>query len=435
MDTGVVKIYSAEDAPRLRYIAGILLGDLLGLNWEIVTDKRKLGKNPVINYSTEELKGSFRISPSGLLFEKGTKGRNIEITRWKGLPVFFSTDEASDLPFDIFAASFFIVSRYEEYLEFKPDQFGRFPAAESLAHRNGFLHIPVVDIWAKEWTRILIIKFQNLVFRKNKFSSIVTIDVDQPFRYLGKDVFRNIGGLIRDFSNNKGQIGNRYRIVTHGERDPWDVFDYIFEKISSSGLQARFFIPTGDHSAFDKNPVWNNDDFKILVKKIISKFGFGLHPSFHASADEEKLKTEYLRLKKLTSVATGHSRFHFVKFRMPHSLRNLIANGITEDYSMGYPDEPGFRAGISRPFRFYDMERESETALTIFPFQVMDGTLFQYKKLGPDESLGIITDLISETRKAGGTFISIWHNTSLLETVEHKGWRELFESMLKLQAQ
>jgi signal transduction histidine kinase len=118
---------------------------------------------------------------------------------------------------------------------------------------------------------------------------------------------------------------------------------------------------------------------------------------------------------------------------MPHSYRCLIKAGITEDYSMGYPEEPGFRAGIARPFFFYDVAGDIKTNLKIFPFQVMDGTLHQYKKLDAAASEAIIMNLMDQTRKAGGLFVSLWHNTSLLETPEWKSWRDLFESMLQMQ--
>jgi hypothetical protein len=100
---------------------------------------------------------------------------------------------------------------------------------------------------------------------------------------------------------------------------------------------------------------------------------------------------------------------------------------------MGYPDEPGFRAGIARPYLFYDVSADQQTNLRIVPFQVMDGTLFQYKNLDPAASQEIILKLMNETRKAGGLFVSIWHNTSLLETPEWKRWRGLFELMLQMQ--
>jgi hypothetical protein len=115
------------------------------------------------------------------------------------------------------------------------------------------------------------------------------------------------------------------------------------------------------------------------------------------------------------------------------SYRILLKTGIREDYSMGYPDEPGFRASIARPYFFYDVEEDKPTELKIVPFQVMDATLYKYKKLDHKASLDIILKLISETRKAGGLFVTIWHNTSLLNNTECKGWREVFESMLKAQ--
>ena len=133
--------------------------------------------------------------------------KEIIVSEWKGLPVFFQTSSDSDLPFDIFAASFFLVSRYEEYLEFQPDEYGRFPASSSLAFKNGFLGIPVVDLWAKEMAKAFLKKFQTLVFKRNEYKALLTIDTDQPFAYLGKNLFRSIGGLFRDIKNNTGTCG------------------------------------------------------------------------------------------------------------------------------------------------------------------------------------------------------------------------------------
>lgn len=70
MYSGSVRVFSSHDSPRLRYIAGIILGDILGLTWELISDKRRLGKHPVINYSNEKIAGSFRINPDPIIFEK-----------------------------------------------------------------------------------------------------------------------------------------------------------------------------------------------------------------------------------------------------------------------------------------------------------------------------------------------------------------------------
>jgi hypothetical protein len=433
MDYGSLKIFTVSDVPRLRYIVEIIFGEILGLNWEIVSDKRKLGKNPVINYSEDDLKGSFNIQPHGLLTETGLRTCDPVISEWKGLPVFFQSPPGYDLPFDIFAASFYLVSRYEEYLGFEPDKYGRFRGSQCLAYRNNFLLKPIIDLWSRELSKVLLLKYQNLTFKRNVFKSILTVDIDQPFAYLGKDIFRSLGGLIKDVRQGAGKAGERYRTVTKGEKDPYDVFDYIFNTIGKQNLDVRFFIPTGNRSDYDKNPSWQNEDYRRLIKQVAENYSIGLHPSFTASDNYPILINEKQRLQSITSKDIMLSRFHYIHMRFPGSLKNLIAAGITEDYSMGYPDEPGFRAGIARPFYFYDIPEEKKSSLRIFPFQVMDGTFSQYKSMDADSSSGLIGSIITETRKVGGLFVSIWHNTTLLDNQEGKKWRNTFENMLKLQ--
>lgn len=433
MDARPVKIYSTKNIPRLRYIAGIILGDILGLSWEIITDKRKLGKHPVINYSSEKIAGSFKINPDSLLFETGIDTREIIVTEWQGLPVFFQTPSDSDLPFDIFAASFFLVTRYEEYLEFQPDEYGRFPASSSLAFKNGFLAIPIVDLWTKEMSKTFLKHFQNMAFKQNEYKSLLTIDADEPFAYHGKSLLKSIGKLFRDIKSHGGNEGDRKGILAMGEKDPYDVFDYIIENIVKSNADVRFFFPVGDHSKFDKNPSWKNDEYRKLIQSIADIFKTGLHPSFYSAGNSSMINTEAVRLKTILGNEITSSRFHYIRLFMPGSYHDIHEAGILEDYSMGYPDEPGFRAGIARSYYFYDVPEDHQTNLKIIPFQVMDVMLYNNKNPDPAVSREVILNLINETRKVGGLFVSIWHNTTLLDTPEWLGWREVFEFTLKNQ--
>jgi hypothetical protein len=433
MNSRPVIIYSSENVPRLRYIAEIILGDIMGLSWGITSDKRKLGKHPVINYSAENISGAFKISPDPLLFETEIVSRNIIVDEWKGLPVFFLTSSDSDLPFDIFAASFFLVSRYEEYLEFQPDEYGRFQASSSLAFRHGFLGIPVVDRWVREMSKVLLKRFQTLAFKRNEYKALITIDSDEPFAYLGKSLLSSIGGLFQDLKSNPGHAGDRYRIMAKGEKDPLDVFGYILGAIEKSNTEARFFFPVGDHSKFDKNPSWKNEEYRKLINGVAERFQTGLHPSFFAAGNLSIINSEKARLKAILEKEVVSSRFHYTRLFMPRSYRDIIKAGIQEEYSMGYPEEPGFRAGIARPFYFYDVSEDQQTRLRIIPFQVMDKTLIKNKCLDRTTSKEVILKLINETRKAGGLFVSIWHNTSLLDDPSGQGWREVFEFLLKSQ--
>ena len=428
-----MKIYCTRDMPRLRYIAEIILGEILGLAWDVTSDKRKLGKCPVINYSEENITGSLKIKPVSLLFETGVRNHEILVSRWKGFPVFFTSQDEPDLPFDIFAASFYLVTRYEEYIEFEPDTYGRFKASSSIAYKNGFLEIPVIDLWCREFSKVLLKKFQTLTFKRNEFRALLTIDTDQPFESPGKSLLDSIGGLLMNFKNKTGTIGEHHRSIARSERDPWEVFDYIFKNIEMNGSDARFFFPVGDHSRYDKNPSWKNDKYRSLINRIAVKYKTGLHSSFNAAINYSMICNELSRLKTILSGEVVSNRFHYIRLLFPDSFRDIIKAGITDEYSMGYPDEAGFRAGIARPFYFYDILEDHPTGLRIYPFQVMDSALFQDKKTDSAQSMDLIQRLISETRKAGGLFVSIWHNSLLAESDAMPGRREVFEFMLKNQ--
>jgi hypothetical protein len=431
MDQGPVKIYTSGVSPRLSFITDLILNEILGLSCEIITDRRRIGKYPVINYSGEEIKGAFKISPAAILFEKGIRDQDIEITRWNNLPVFFRCQSDSDIPFDIFAASFYMVSRYEEYLDFEPDEFGRFPASASLAYKNGFLEQPVVDLWVRELAKALVRKYHNLAFRRNEYRELVTFDMDEPFAYLGKNLIGDIGGFLHDITASKGQASHRFGCLAKGEKDPYEVLDYIFDSVVTNNTPARVFFPVGDHSDHDLNPSWKNDDYRDLITGTENKSDIGIHPSFKACTDLPELRKELTRLRTITGTRITKSRFHFLRISMPYSYTNLSGTGINEDYSMGFPDEVGFRAGIARPFFFYNVSDDEPSDLRIIPFQVMDITLKEYKKMNPDTAIQVITKAKAVIKNVGGLFISIWHNTTLLDTPDGRKWRSVFEYTLR----
>ncbi len=245
MLTGPVKIFTTSIVPRLNYVADLILNDILGLSWKVITDRRKLGKGTIINYSNEIVPGSFRLSPVTLLFESGIRKQEIYVNNWKNLPVFFQTTEDSDLPFDIFAATFFLVSRYEEYLDFEPDEHGRFRASHSLAYKHGFLGIPVINLWAVELARLLLRKYQTITFRRNDFKALLTIDVDEPFAYRGRNLIGNIGEFINDITSKPHKAAHRLGCLAGREKDPYEVFDYLADNIRDSKADAKFFFPVG----------------------------------------------------------------------------------------------------------------------------------------------------------------------------------------------
>ena len=432
MSTKKLRIYSPVITPRLEYIAGELFSSVLGVDYEITDDRRKIGNNPAIIYSDEKVKDQFVIRPSGLLSMQGVTPLEPPVARIGDMPVLFASDNG-DFPFDIFSAAFYMLSRYEEYLPFYPDAHGRFPGARSVAYREGFLNLPVVDIWARYLANSLVKHFPAFTIRHNEYRALLTVDVDQPFAYRHRGFLRSFGGLVKGLTGTGASPAERIRTIRGKKDDPYDSFGYIEEQTGKHGCETLYFFPVGDHGEYDRNPHHKDHEYVSIIRKYDTQARTGIHPSYRSSGRPRVLLTEVDRYSHITGHEPESARQHWLLLKMPDTYQAFESAGIRVDYTMGYADEPGFRAGIARPFRFYDLRREKTSGLTVIPFQVMDGTLRQYRHLTAEAAIATVSDLIAATRKAGGLFVSIWHNTSLSETNGWEGWREVFEKTLEMQ--
>jgi hypothetical protein len=435
MTGDVLKIYSPCSTARLEYVAGVIFSDILGINYEIVTDYACLSEKPAINYSDEEREGEIKIIPAGLIHSSGIKQVDPKVL-WDGeTPVLFPSSGESVFPFDIFSASFYMLSRYEEYQSFHNDIHGRFPASLSLAFREGFLKLPVVDLWAKMLGRELSVKYPEIKVRDTSYDALMTFDVDQAFAYIGKGFLRSAGGFLNDVLKKHSNPLVRLRALLGRREDPYNLFSYMEDHVKRYGSKVIFFFPVGDRYDHDRNPSYRDNDYRALINRICGNYECGIHSSYHSSGRPNVLAAEMDHYREITGFNAKKCRQHWLLLNLPSTYRNFIAEGIYFDYTMGFADEPGFRAGIARPFLFYDLLMDQTTDLTVVPFQVMDGTLMQYKNMTPGNAINEIASLINITREVGGLFVSVWHNTSLTETDGWEGWRRVFEETLRMQKQ
>jgi len=428
-------IYSPKISKRLKYIFKLIFKDLIGTEFKITTDPEEFQsfEGIKINYSTKVFNDEIFFYSSNLLFEIGIVGQELKFIDFEDTKAFFPNyEEKSALAFDPFAASFFLVSRYEEYLPYVRDKYSRFEAKESIAFKYGFLQKPLVNIYAQKIAEIISNKFPDFKPKFRQFSFIPTIDIDAAYSYKCKGVFRTLGGYYKSILKFDFQeILERTEVILGLKKDPFDTYNYQFKIQKEYELKPIYFILFADYGLNDKNISVNNFKFQKLIKSLGDYAEVGIHPSFGSNANPEKLKIEVKKLSQILKREITKSRQHFLKLSLPTIYRNLLNLDITDDYTMGYASEPGFRASICDPFYFYDLDLETETNLRIHPFAFMDGTLKDYMQLSDKESLIIIKSLIEEVKKVKGTFISIWHNESLSDKKRWKGWRNVYEEMNK----
>ena len=371
-------------------------------------------------------------SSTKILFQSGLNLEELSTVIYKNISVPFPVyQKESKLPFDVFAAAFYFVSRYEEYMPYRKDEHGRFTAHESFAYKHGFLHKPVINIWAHEIAAIIHQHYPEFVPNFQKFKFIPTYDIDQAWSYYEKGLTRNTGGLLRDiWQLNLQKIGQRFRVLLGKEKDPFDTFDFQFALQKQYKLRPIYFILFGLLGPWDKNISSSNNTFRALIKSLADRAKIGIHLSYASNENPDLIGSESRDLEKVIKVEITRSRQHYLRLHLPDTYRNLLALDLVEDYTMGYAAEPGFRAGICTPFHFYDLDYETETKMLVFPFAVMDGTLRDYKDVGIEEAKAIIQSLIYEVKAVNGTFISLWHNESFSDQDRWKGWREVYTYML-----
>lgn len=431
----MILVYTQKITPRVRYIFKHIFSRILKAEVDFTTKVEKFvaHNGPKLSYTKIPLGNEFFIKSHELLFDQGVSDIDINIQNWDGVPCFFSAGAKSSIPFDIFAASFYLVSRYEEYLPHVKDEHERFKAEQSLAHKYRFLEKPVVDIWAIKLKEILLEKFPTYEFGTRKFSYISTIDIDNAFAYKHKSFVRSSGGFVNDFFRLRlRNFWDRLLVLLGIRKDPYDVFDKILELNNSHQITSIFFFLIADYTTYDTNVSAAKNKFRLLIKHVSDYASVGLHPSYFTMKNLTMLKKEKERIEGITNIPTQRSRQHFLRFSLPETYQNLIDLEIEEDYSMGYASEPGFRAGTCTPFYFYDLDFEIQTPLKVFPFALMDTTLNDYMGLTPKQSLVKIKELHDEVKKVNGTFITLFHNESVSGYLRWRGWQKVYETMLKM---
>jgi len=428
----MVLVYSNEITPRIEYIFKLIFARILGIEVEFTSNSSNFQKSEQakINYSFEKFGNEFYIKPHPLLFYKALIEPTINSVWYEGQKYFFESSTDSDLPFDVFAASFYLVTRYEEYLETEKDEFGRYPAEKSILFKYNLLEKPVVNIWSLMLADKLRGKYPFLNITKKKFSFISTIDVDNAWAFKNKGFFRISGAILHAFLIGKfGELALRIKVLTGKKMDPYDTYAYLNAVFKGNEEKVKYFFLVGNYGHYDKNISYKKSQLRKLIKKTSTKYEVGIHPSFSSvkKGGEDKVLQEINRLENIIHKEIKISRQHYLGLMMPRSYRRLIRAGISEDYTMGYSSKPGFRAGICTPYCFYDLKKEKATNLLIVPFQVMDGTLRHYLKLSPRDAIEVTEKLMEEVKKVGGAFVSIWHNETVTDEGIWKGYKEVFE--------
>lgn len=421
----MITLYTEKESPRLTYICKHLFANVLGHDFRITTEDSEAVD---IRYAQEKNSDTLTIHPHGLLFERDILPQEVTTTSWQGLPALFPT--AGDIPFDLFSAAFFLLSRYEEYTATRSDSHGRFLAEDSVAYQQGFLTEPIIDRWAHQLLKQL--TSISEAEHPRHFTYIPTIDVDNVFAFRNHGLLQTAYCLLRDKLKGKEKLFNlRSKVVLRKQEDPYFNLQEVADMHQGLPEKPMFFYHCGTFGKRDKRTLLPSRRYKKIRQSLERQVTSGLHPSYNASQQWWRFQLENGALKHcLGKSDTDHCRFHYLRFTLPDTYEKLIKEGFQSDWSLCYSNDPGFRAGTSFPFQFYNLERDEERPLTLYPTVVMDKSLRNNLKLSLAESEAYILSLSEKVQAVQGHFITLFHNEHLTDEMDWQGWKDLYQRVI-----
>jgi len=383
-------------------------------NLELVfsIDSEKGPNDFVIYYGVEE--GDLQIPPCGLLEENQQLVFNFPWTKFELMDNL--TIAQNTLSIDVFGVVFWFISRYEECQFHGPyDEYDRFPSSASLINTLGLLDFPVVDHLLHEFSNLL--KNKGLDVFNSESNLEISFDIDNGTAYNEKGLLRNVLGFGKDlFLLRFKKIFQRSSVLLGHSKDPFDHFEKILKVPQNSKSKNCIFFWIGDYGKNDKGLHWKNLWIRKWIKELANVIEIGIHPSFNSYGNAAQFSIELERLESITAQKISKNRFHFLRFHLPESYQMLESKAIEEDYSMGYSDVFGYRAGTGLAFFWYDLKNERATNLKIHPFVMMDSLAYFKLKLNAAEFLDEVKRFHSQATRIGGKVHVIFHN-------EHFAWK------------
>ncbi len=325
---------------------------------------------------------------------------------------------------DDVAEAFFHLARIEE-LEAPRDKHGRFAAASSC--------LDPLDPPLERLRRGLGLEPPR--WRGARFAVALTHDVDVPWRWTRPGIrgsaarlkshvlSRRVSPALRETRALVGMPLHRLRGT-----DPNWCFESVLAAEAEREASSTFFLLAGHNVPHDGAAPAVYDRLRPrLVETIRANGGeVGLHGSYRSARDPALLAREAEVLGALGTEVRGQ-RYHYLRVDPHANLAPLTALGLRYDSTLGFPDAPGFRAGIAQPFRPWDVAGDRPLDLVEIPLAAMDVTLGEERYLGLSarEAEPRLLALLDWAAEHGGGFSVLWH-TDRFDRATARGWDGLY---------
>lgn len=422
-----------------QYIVYTLFNDFLGIDCEIsISDT---AQDYIISFDNSELiirDSFFKNYPKAYSYLKASAlpGNTLytrnTFTIERDIPIIYGSEELVITEnrivcgIDIFASAFFMLSRWEEFVNKTRDEHYIFPASASTSYTNGFFNRPVVN----EYVEMLWELMQRLGYKGTRkigdFEIVLTHDIDhldypRTFRILlGDIVKRKQVKLALDHLNTYLKTG----------LNPYDSFDFIMTCSERLNLKSHFyFMAANTNQIWDKPFYLTSRRFKEKIKEIKTRgHVIGFHPGYYTCNDEELWKAEKNRLEQAVHQKIVEGRQHYLRFEIPLTYRIWESNNMEIDSSLGDNHHEGYRCGTGDSFTVFDFLERKRLKIRERPLIIMDGNFSSYT---PEYAIEVIRSYIASAKKYRSALTLLFHNSTFYGE-NWKGYDSIYRKSLGL---
>jgi len=215
-------------------------------------------------------------------------------------------------------------------------------------------------------------------------------------------------------------------------------FDELVQMEAQFGRKSRFNFYGGSDSILRRPRDWLIDpgysvetpEIRDAIRTLrAGGYDIGLHPSFAAWNDVDRMASEKTRLETALGEPVVQVRMHWLRFSWADTWHAQEACGLRDDSTLGFNDRPGFRAAAALAFHPWDAKRQTPMQLTATPMTLMDSQVYDYHSAEPDERRVIMAKLIREVHDVAGKVTIIWHPHVLSPDY---GWADGYRDFLHL---
>lgn len=416
---------------RLAFTLDLVFTRMLGLEINVCSTMEDAGPGPAIRYGESTAHDVLHIPDVGLLWENGFEASPPKVAAHHGLPKVCFAEQ-----FDLLSAVFWMVTEYENYRDPSFDHHHRYTLSP-IHQQLGLERNPIVHLWVSELEEQLMKRWPEL--RREQQTPVhhheITFDLDNPWKYLYKPLWVQLGGLAKALSTLRfTEIKERLQTLITGN-DPNDTLDIIYQICPAESI--TFFILLENLHANDSRFTWRHKRWRKRINEIASQgYSVGIHPSYLAMEKEGQIQQEKKYLEEIIGEATSKTRMHFLRYQLPTTRREMIQAGIREDYTPYLPGTGGFPNGMMIPYPWFDLERNQVTELTLVPTILMDRTIvgspgnprYEDQVIPTKEFLGLLTTIID----GNGAFVLCLHNECLSESGEWQTWSRWFAEIIRI---